>query len=1714
MIKKLFSFIFCMAPFGAVAAPTYLDPDANGTIAVTDATLNIDTDTSSVVVRNDPNNGTVAKNMNVGTNGIDIAGGMIVGHNTGADTGWIFILNETAAGTANGFTIASDGPIKIANMLQVEAGNYLKIGQSDGVSPTNMTVGSIDNLARLDLTNIGTFTSTGAIRNNTGATELDINAVSMTTGAIENTSGKMTIGHLDSNDNIIMTGGLNTGTAAITTSGAATETNIKAASVTSGNVQNNAGKMYIKTSGAVNSTGVIENKGGELLDITTGGAVTAGGAITNEGGTMIVRANSLTVTGTDASHNNASFVNSGDLTLDITGALTLANGFDNSAMQTTNEFYLAAGTLDVGGDENWLQLFSNKLNNFTVIVKNSDLTLNTNIINGQSDAVSNENANMTVTAKKISANSVTNSGKNLNITATGISAGDTITIANGITGNSGITTISGASDMQINGAVVSNSGATINILNKDSVKFGTTTSAASITNAGNMNISAATSPTGAVIVYGTVTNESGEMNINARTIDIKDTITTKGGTLSILGSDKNGGAVTLGAIRADGGTTNLNSLIGPMTVNGNLYTTAGVINIGDATTDLHVTGETKIAGDVTLSATQALPADAPGAVNIGGNGTQNFVLTSDGGMTIGGNIAAVQSDVSRTAQFIAGNNVITVDGDADAAGLGHLIFGNNENSATTIKGDVTTAKDLANNAGSIEFYGNEVKVGSLSGNGQYITHGQQITATDSIHIDDTIWFNNPSTDPATGLIVKDTDTFTLTTQPDGKSIFVGGIEMSSGKTLNILSAKHAIVDGGITANGELNITAAEIATLGGDAAVTNTGALNIDAPYIDMMDLNNSGTAKLVATNIDAGAINANAGTTTIIGDRLTATGLLTVLSGATATIDVANTNIGGPVSVYGDMTQGAQSAGLNITKSGRFTGESLNVTGDFKAQGESVDYVFTGAARIAGNVTVTSGADADIAAGGKLTTTNVVNSGTLRLAGGTGIDANNIMSGGDITLDSGTGITNVADAMFNGTTTLAGAGLTTSGALSQNMLRQNYTGAVYARDINVMSNNYTITTSSATFAGVAQESGRLTLRTSDLTVGGNIDATDLTVAATPATNWLNVGVTGNVSGGVKFTGLEHMKITGNYTYDSNSGLNMAILPYAAGGGMNSTIYDYWANVSLADDKTLGQIIHNPSKHPNPEPLISVNGTFITNLGDNINNDTGLLNDGQMGVQIFDMIDQGTAIWLLHADGGIREEGTKIRNVAVKFCNADGSKCFDYFKPTQSLNETGTDLPAYISVRDYNSDGTADSLYLVFDPRFGGPVQVFKIQPIVERENDHTKGEYTTAGALDDLIAGGLADAKFYNRTPIEAIPVAFAGTNMEEMSKELLNRMEYYNTTRDGRGLARFSRLFQPREIEQMAGSVVLNEHTSFRDFEDHMLDEFIWNRNRHLRKAWGEFDFGMARQKVDDGKRVASDRFGFTGGYDWQETETLILGLAGRVSHMSGDNDDAMDLGYLPGQYIAGSVNTTVSDTNFGLGAYMMQNLGTKMRLYGNAFLDLHWLDVTRDQTYMSKIDGDGTAFSLISEWGLMHDWLNQYIVGNVYARVGYNFGFSVKEKAAGDDYMKLKSDGYMILTPGYTLTAQKRIYPSAWFQLRPYAAIGVEYDVLGAPDNAKYKFAAAKHFTKYDIDIDPLWANIGGGMEFLSVTGVQVGLDYRYQYNADIQMHKIKLSGSYRF
>lgn len=881
------------------------------------------------------------------------------------------------------------------------------------------------------------------------------------------------------------------------------------------------------------------------------------------------------------------------------------------------------------------------------------------------------------------------------------------------------------------------------------------------------------------------------------------------------------------------------------------------------------------------------------------------------------------------------------------------------------------------------------------------------------------------------------------------------------------------------------LSATNALTLNGD--ISNAGTTMLTGENITLQNVTNTGTMTIKAPTDTTGQIS-------IAGNLVSSGNTYTLLHTRQIRVTGNITNSGNAVTeIFGSDTAGGDiQLGQLLVSGGTLNLKSL--TGGVATSSVSL----TGGTITVDSVTRSITATNNVEIAGSLSATGAVASGDGDMSvGATGTPfvlastGGNITIGGNINVDNGAGIKLIAnnisshDVVNNGTITLGGRSLDVENTFNATNLYQKFTGVLNAGDVNIDADSYRI---SAT----------------DFNLGGNLNATNLIVFAVPATH-LNANIAGNLSGGVTFANLGQMHVGGDYAFTDTSKVFANISNKSSMAGLPN----YWSSVSLADD-TLGQITNAAS---GDGALITVDGKFTSDLSLGLTPSGGIGGGAsdQIGIALRELADAGDAIWLVYAQGGITESGDKLRNLNVVICNASGSICYDYFDGTPAGNSS-----AYLTMRDTDGNGTSDSIYVVFDPRFGGPVELFKIQPIVARNAKHTDGEYVSAGALDNIIADQMAKQGFTGRHAIELLPVLFRGTNLETMANELYGRMEHYNTYRDSAPLSRFSRLFQAREIEQVAGSVILNEHTSARSFEDHMLDEFIWNRNRNLKKAWVDAEYGMLFQKVSDGKHADGNRFNITGGFDWQHTNTLILGLAGRVSHTSTDVSDAINLGYTTeNPFIAGHVDAKVANTNIGLGGYLMQTLGEKTRAYGNAFLDLHVFDITRHQTFVNGIiDGSGTAFALNTEWGLLHDWLNQYIVGNMYARAGYNFGFSVTEKVGGHDYMKMKSDGYLSFTPGYSLTAQKRIYPSVWFQVRPYATIGVEYDVLGAPDNAKYKFATAKKFTSYDIDIDPLWANIGGGVEMLSVTGFQVGLDYRYQYNQDIQLHNIKVSGSYRF
>ena len=1713
MIKKLVSFACCLLPIGAGAVT--VNPEGADAFVSTEgaAWQNAISSGQTITVS--------AGNSILSENGFTITNNMYLGMDAqGSGNGDLYILSSVQ----NPFTIVSKGDVSVGAMLQVLDGKTLAFKSTDTgpvafdltVGNGGIKVGDTSATANLTMQNIDALNVGGVIQSYGNFT---VSANSVNVGNLDVNAGNTAINTL-------------TGAVAvdgITVDGVGTTNIVAATNIESdGTIQNNAGMMSLQAGNNISVTGSLENTGAGL-SVDAGGLTVSGTMKNDSDGVLRINADSWTINGGSASE--FSFVNGGDLYATVSGQTYMEYGINLDTMGQAKTFSLDTGTLEFGQDADiqaWGNVFANSLNVFNLAIRQGGLNLSTAVLNG---ANGNTDAEMSLWAQNIETTAITNNGQKLTVTATD---GD-VTVGGVVVGSAGTQTdVIASGTLSVIGGVTNQGDMTLNA---------NTVSVNDVTNTGadaQMTVSSVTDSTGVVQIAGNLSNTQGTTTVWAKDVSVTGAVTNNSGTTTIRGSDTAGGAVQIGSINALGGTVNLDALAGDVDITSAMIVSGGNMNLGTSLNNLNVAdgvGGVQISGDVIAGAADAVNA---GDVAV----KSDSLVLSAGVIDIAGNIDVTANDIARNVQFDA--TQIIVDGDVLVANQGLLTLGKEAESGVSVAGTLSV-----NNGGVFESYANNISVGELTGNGKILVHGAALTAqTGDISVDGNLYFDtaNDPTTIANGMVVRDTNIMTIKTVADGADIALGGVSVGAENTLNLQSADAIALDGAVTNNGMIDLDAgAGVFVVGAvqntdnmtlragglavlDADAQNSGEMEIVAENIDLANVSNTGGLIVTATNgvvtmgnvttsdsleisatttISGGAISQTGGTMDLTANTLRAQSLVVGGTGTRANLAVSDVDVDGTVSVTGNMVQGDDSTAMLVHNAGEFNAGNLIVGGNLDLTAGNTIYNIGTNLNIVGDVTVDNGVTSEFTVGNTINADALTNAGDLSLTANRGVNLGVVTNnGGVLSIDSGT-----ADAQLyslnvaGGNVIFQGTGLDMNGALNTTgILYQGYRGALANKDINVKSSDYVINTSNLKVAGINQN-GTMTVNTSDVDVGGDISATDLRFVAVPDTNWMNVSVDGSVSGAVDFIGLEKMTVAGNYDFGAASSINAVILPYATGSTIDSTDINYWS--------TVGYDSNNVVKIENAvdgNALINVGGTFTAgssalNLADGA---TGALGGGQFGISLRDIVDQGTAIWFVHADGGIvnTSDLEKARNLTVRYCNADGSLCYDYLQSLDTNNGSGSDLPAYVAARD-------NDLYIVFDPRFGGPIEVFKLQPIVENYVLHTKGSVVSAGALDDLIAGRLKDKKFLNRTPIEVIPLAFQGTNMQEMANELYNRMEYYSeNNHNPDALYNFSRLFQVRELELIAGGIALNEHTAFRSFEDRMFDEFIWNRNRNLNKAWVDVDFGMFYQNIQDGKHTDGNRFSISGGFDWQESNTLQLGLTGRIARTGAKAGDKMDLGYVPGESIDGRVSVDVVDTNIGLGAYLMKTVSEKVRLYGNAFMDMHMLDVNRTQNYVDTIDGDGTAFSLISEWGLMHDILNQYIVGNAYARVGYNFGFDVKEKVGGHDYMRLQSDGYMILTPGYSLTAQKRIYPSAWFQIRPYASIGVEYDILGAPDRVEYKFTPADSYTEYRVDIDPLWANIGGGIEMLSANGLQFGIDYRYQYNSDIQLHNIRISGSYRF
>lgn len=1741
MLKKIFAFVCGLVPFGAGAAsiePVSVTSPSTTTISVSDAEVKFAS-------------GDLLQVYGAGlTNGVamDVTGDMRVFQTAEPQpSGGTFFVDTTS----DTFSLQVAGDVTIGDVLTIGDGNInsssdktFNIQNYVGASDVDVKIGTVQNTAIFNVVGVNSFTS-GDIDTNGSLSIATTNGI--TVGALSQITGDVT---LDAGGALSVYKLLNVGTVANTVTLAGDTISV------ANTIQNVAGTMDITATKNLTVSGNLENAGTSMAINAAGGDVLVNGTMNNTAGQMTINAASLTVNG-DASA--PSFVNNANLIITVSGQTKFTNGF-NLAMGAEsygNVFSLTTGGLVLGGDA--AAFFANDLNSYDVTIKSAFQT--GDVLNGQTNVL----ADMYLAAAGLTVEDVTNFAGNLKLE--GILAGDLTTQS--VTGYAGTsTTLSAGNLVNVTGAVSSAGNMTIQ---------GAQVQTSDITNDGGV-LNVATTGTGLVKVIGDVYNKSGTLYVDGGQISILGNVINDTGMVTITDSDANTDAVELGGIKVNDGVVNINAL-GKVEIaqsqsgsdvlgTGTLNVAGGSLNFGAGTYSVTVDGPADNSGYVVNIADDVLVQTPSGTVGdgdvyIAASSPMGFTLNANGKIKIGGDIVNKLVDNNSRALTLAAASAY-IAGDVEVYGeKNSVVFQGYPDGGTIIP--VTGLQVVGNlnvsNGGNIEIHSLGATVGGLTENGGAIyVYGDGVNVgtldvASGFSIDNGIIFNDSNT-TTTGLIISDMPEFTLSAAAGQDMTVAGGIDLMKNATLTLDSGKDIGLSGAIDTNGTLNINAVQNITAQND--ITVGGALNIDATNISLGDVTNSGAVDLVSnTNVGLGIIkNVTPISGTDVSFDVAANGMVVVdaIESAVGTIDInaaqlkvensaditggnvslnasGGANFVGNVSVSGVMGQGnGKTAMLNVVANNSvFSAQNLTI-GGFVADANTVSYDIGQDVAVNGDMTVgTSVSSATVNFSAKtfdntsLDIANlyifrnygtfslndsyqayfddVVNLGNLTINATNGITMAGVQNDGRLILDSGAGVIAVNTLETNGgTIELAGVGLdVVNGLTTSGKLYQNYAGVVSDGGININENDYSLTAANVTVGGITQKTGSLDIFSEDVVVNGDINATDLTISAAE----LDVLVKGNVSGGTKIFGLDSMEITGDYVFDKFSQLLVNL--------SDSSLNNYWSSVSLDNGSTLGQITNATGG----AALIQVGGKFTSGVryddGFTLNSTEVALKDGQIGLSLQDVsnISNETAIWLLAAEDGLGEFSSleKIRNLNVLFCNASNGVC---------VTMNNDNLGAYITIRDTDASGTADSLYVVFDPRFGGPVLIEdnRIQPIVARQPGHSAGEYVAAGALDNLIAGQLLNTGFFKKSPIEVIPAIFSGTNVETLMNELYSRMEYYAETAIGSPFVPFSRLVQPREIEQIAGAIAMNEHTSFRDFEDRMFDEFIWNRNRSLQKAWGDFDFGMFSQNVADDKRVYGNRFSVAGGFDWQESDTLILGLTGRISHMSSDNSDDMDLGYIPGQSVSGNVSVDVADTNVGLGAYLIKTLGQELRLYGNVFADLHLIDTTRHQTFVDTIDGFGTAFSLMSEWGLMHDWLNQYIVGNVYVRTGYNFGFDVTEKAAGENYMDMESDGYFMLTPGYSLTAQKRIYPSEWFQIRPYATIGVEYDVLGAPDYAKYKFAAANKFSEYDIEIDALWANIGGGFEFLSAGGVQVGLDYRYQYNNDMQLHNIKVSGSYRF
>lgn len=1146
----------------SAAGQTIIYNDANGVdlgnITGTTLTLNAGgaiTDSGNIVVTNlnltaagnvtlnSAGNNAAAININAGansvtyvdTNGFDIAGliassATLTGGGTITDSAGMQIgtMNVTSTGTITLDHAAND----FDNLTISNAGQTTTIVDADGINLAGVTAGTFTLTAGGAVTDSAATVATNLNVTAPGAVTLDF-ATNNVTNLMISAAGQAVIYRDVDGFNLA---GILANSLAITANGAVTDS--VAMQIADLTINNTGGPTTIDEA-ANDFDNIVVSAGGQTVGIRDADGINLGG----------ITAGTMTINAGGAVTDSAGTV-AGTLNVTATGAVTL----DHAANDVTN-LSVAAGANDiVFNDASGLNLAGITGNNFVLTAAGAVTDTGATIVNDLDitatgavtlDSVTNNAATIDINA---GANAITFVDTNgviidgLTGTVANITAGGTITdngIINAATLNltaTGAVTIDNLAN-NINVLSVSAAGQTIIYNDANGVDLAgitgntlTLNAGGAVSDSGNIVVTNLNVTAGGNVILNSAGNNAAAININA-------------GANSVTYVDTNGfdiaGLIASSATLTGGGviTDSVATQVATMNV-----TSTGAITLDEVLNDydnltISAAGQTVIITDVD-------------ALNIAGATAGTLTLTTGGALTDSGNIIATNLTITNT---VAATTLDQIGNDVDnlviTAGAQAVTF--RDTDSLTLNG--ITAGTLALQVGGVlQDTAATVIAGTTT-----ITAGANAVTLDFA----TNNFNDVTIVSAGAATLFDTDAITLNassmtgalTVNANNGITVAGNVTAAGVTMNsdldTNGTGDLTVNGGVTLNSNnaaMTLTANDLILNGSTTSGTNT--TNVIVSDNGTIDIGNGGTG---AMNISAAEIAAMGGNIVKIGNA--SSGAITISSDVTPGATSLHLQSGSTITGTAGgivVTNLALQAGGTIN----FTDTTTNVsTIAMSAPAQNVTFVDANGFNIGtvNGVVGISGGTINLTGNGAITD----NAATI----GTNLTINN--TGGLTTLDfatndvdnltvvgTGQGVTfrdaddiNLAGIDATSLTLQAGGAVTDSVAMQIGTVSVTSTGSITLNEATNDFNNLTISnagqTTIITDVNAINLAG-ITAGTFTLTAGGAV--TDS--AASVVTN-LNITATGAVTLDVATNNATNLMVSAAgqvITYRDTNGVNLA----------------------------------------------------------------------------------------------------------------------------------------------------------------------------------------------------------------------------------------------------------------------------------------------------------------------------------------------------------------------------------------------------------------------------------------------------------------------------------------------------------------------------------------------------------------------------------------------